>query len=103
MNSQNHPFLLSICIPTFERSAVLKETLESIVSDPIFQIPGKVEIVISDNVSKDDTKEVCEKFIALYPDRIKYVCLPFPQDGHINFQNALESSSGLFRKLHCIA
>ena len=60
-------FLLSVCIPTFERASFLKETLESIVSDPVFLENNKVEIVISDNVSKDDTKEVSRKFTELYP------------------------------------
>ena len=96
----NNSFLLSVCIPTFERVSFLKETLESIVCDPVFQETDKVEILISDNVSKDETKEVCRKFAELYPGKIKYVCLPFHQDGHINFRNALESSCGLFRKLH---
>lgn len=93
-------FLLSICIPTFERASLLEQTLQSIVSDPIFRETDKVEIVISDNVSKDDTKKVCQKFTGLYPGKIKYVRLPFPRDGHVNFRNALESSNGLFRKLH---
>ncbi|MBR2363663.1 MAG: glycosyltransferase family 2 protein [Lentisphaeria bacterium] len=93
-------FLLSICIPTFERACLLEKTLESIVREPVFQETNKVEIVVSDNVSKDDTAEVCRRFIQAFPGKIKYICLPFHQDGHINFRNALESSRGLFRKLH---
>lgn len=92
--------LLSICIPTFERSFFLEETLKSITCEEIFQNTGKIEIIISDNVSKDDTKKIAEKYVKKFPGKVKYVSLPFPQDGHINFRNALENSTGHFCKLH---
>lgn len=96
----NKEVLLSICIPTFERESYLEETLKSITSDASFQNTHKAEIIISDNASKDGTKLLGEKYVKAFPGKIKYVALPFHQDGHINFQNALENSSGLFCKLH---
>ena len=43
-------FTLSICIPTFNRVDLLQKTLESVVRENSFR-EGKVEVVVSDNVS----------------------------------------------------
>ncbi len=55
--------LLSICIPTYNRASYLKNCLDGIVAQ-FGEIPVKnlVEIVISDNASEDNTKEIVEKF-----------------------------------------
>jgi abequosyltransferase len=54
---------LSICIPTFNRSKYIAELLDSIVeeNDP------DLEIIISDDASTDDTKEV----VGMFNGRIK--------------------------------
>ena len=57
--------LLSICIPTYNRSLYLKKSLDSIVSQNEF-LDGTVEIVISDNASTDDTREVVEAYLEKY-------------------------------------
>ena len=56
--------LLSICIPTYNRAEYLVGALENIISDPAFD--ERVEIVISDNASTDDTENVVGYFIKLY-------------------------------------
>lgn len=57
--------LLSICIPTYNRSQYLKETIDSIIGQEEFKSEN-VEIVISDNCSTDDTEIVCKKYIEQY-------------------------------------
>lgn len=53
--------LLSICIPTYNRSACLRECLESLlVSARGYE--DRIEIVISDNASTDDTSDVVSEF-----------------------------------------
>ena len=69
---QNTTPLLSICIPTFNRSAYLKNTLESITNEDIFQNSNLVEIVISDNNSSDDTEKICLDFINRFNEKITY-------------------------------
>ncbi|MFB5269396.1 glycosyltransferase [Paenibacillus enshidis] len=59
------PFL-SICIPTYNRSANLEACLQSIVSQ-LHSCYVPVEVLISDNASTDNTAEVAAKFSALYP------------------------------------
>lgn len=48
------PIRLSICIPTYNRALYLRETLNCIIS----QCDDSIEIVVSDNGSKDNTNEV---------------------------------------------
>lgn len=66
----NEKPLLSICIPTYNRSKYLKKSLDSIVTQNEF-LNGSVEIVISDNASTDDTKEVVTPYLEKY-DNVYY-------------------------------
>ena len=64
--------LLSLCIPTYNRAGYLKECLDSIVSQfkdkNIFR---RVEIIISDNNSRDQTQELVKQYRRKYPN-IRY-------------------------------
>lgn len=62
--------LLSLCIPTYNRSQYLKKSIDSIICQQEF-LDGKVEIVISDNASEDDTREVVDVYLKKY-DNIFY-------------------------------
>lgn len=53
--------ILSICIPTYNRSAYLRECLESVVSSAK-EYEEQVEVVISDDASSDDTAAVINEF-----------------------------------------
>jgi glycosyltransferase domain-containing protein len=53
---------LSICIPTYNREAYLRNALSHCERDFDFDFP--YEIVISDNASTDNTTQVVEEFIA---------------------------------------
>lgn len=89
--------LVSICIPTFNRSSQLEKTLKSIVVQPEFKT-GKVEVVISDNASTDNTEEVSRKYADEYKN-IRY----FRNRQNVmdeNFPLALSRATGLLRKLN---
>ena len=58
-------YLVSICIPTYNRAEYLKKTLETIVVQEPF-LNKKVEVVISDNASTDATEEICSAFFQKY-------------------------------------
>ena len=90
--------ILSICIPTKNRSAILEKALENISSDEIFVNTDKVEIVISDNCSDDNTQNICLKYKSMFPDKINYVRQEFDiQDK--NFIEVLNYSKGKYIKL----
>lgn len=91
-------YLLSICIPTYNHATELKSVLKRIVGLPAFQNNPDVEVVISDNASTDDTQKVCESFVRLNPDRIRY----FRNQKNVfdrNFECVLSRGRGKFLKL----
>jgi abequosyltransferase len=53
--------LLSICIPTYNRAEVLEDTLNSLFSNPEFD-ENKIEVIVSDNCSTDNTAKVIAKY-----------------------------------------
>lgn len=88
--------LLSICIPTYNRSKYLKKSIESIISQKEF-LEHMVEIIISDNASEDDTKTVATFFAQKY-DNILY----FRNDENVqdrNFPIVLSEANGILRRL----
>ena len=58
--------LLSICIPTYNRSEYLRECLSSVLTSVAGHERG-IEIVISDNASTDDTVDIIHSFQINYP------------------------------------
>lgn len=88
--------LVSICIPTYNRVNNLEKTIESIVNKNEF-LNGKVELVISDNNSTDNTENLCNKYKKY--DNFKY----YKNDKNLideNFYLVLKRGNGVFRKLH---
>lgn len=57
---------LSILIPTFNRSALLKQTLDTVLAQG--SLLQSVEVIISNDCSKDDTRDVVENFKREHPD-----------------------------------
>lgn len=52
-----HP-TISICIPTFNRAALLDQTLQSVAN----QTKKPYEVIIVDNASSDNTEEIVQKY-----------------------------------------
>ena len=88
-------YLLSICIPTYNRASLLRVTLENLygqLNDQGFL--NCVEIVVSDNASTDNTSAVVDGF----RDRlnISYSKNKENLGYEVNFSRALSLSSGRF-------
>jgi len=99
MNDKNNEVLLSICIPTYNRAKQLDTTLKSIISQNIFINTNKIEIVISDNCSTDETSLIVNKYILNFPNKIIYS----RNDIDIvdrNFEKVLSLGTGFFLKLN---
>jgi abequosyltransferase len=89
MNSK----ILSICIPTYNRSQILDETLKKLFSNPDFD-KNIIEVIVSDNCSTDRTKEV----VLRYPE-VKY----FRNNKNESFYNlttVLSYATGTYIKLY---
>lgn len=89
--------LVSICIPTYNRSVQLKKTIESIVKQPEF-ISGKAEIVISDNASEDNTEFVGREYAEKYENILYFRNAENIRDK--NFPLVLSRANGVLRKLN---
>jgi glycosyltransferase involved in cell wall biosynthesis len=62
----DNPVLLSICIPTFNRSEYLRVMLEALLPQ-VAEVGSRVEVWVSDNASTDDTPKVVEQASRLGP------------------------------------
>ena len=90
--------VLSICIPTKNRTHFLRETLLKITNDDFFLSSDKVELVISDNCSDDSTQSLCEFYASKFPNKVRY----FRQPVDIldkNFIEVLKLAKGKYAKL----
>lgn len=88
--------LLSICIPTYNRAEYLVESIESIIHQAEFK-NKQVEIIIADNASTDNTKDVVKQYVDLY-DNIHY----YRNDENINNDNfpfVISKANGVLRRL----
>ncbi len=86
---------LSICIPTYNRAAYLEKCLEAIVTQEGFD--HRVEVVISDNCSTDNTQAVGMKYQTEYKNIHYFRNSENLRDA--NFPLSLRRASGALRKL----
>ena len=60
--------LISVIIPSYNRANTVGETIESIVAQ---QVDADIEIVIGDDCSTDNAREVLEQYRQRHPDIIR--------------------------------
>ncbi|MBU3632851.1 glycosyltransferase [Polynucleobacter sp. AP-Feld-500C-C5] len=61
---------ISVCITTYNHSQFIEQTLESVLNQ---QVNFPVEIIISDDCSKDSTKEILSRYQLKYPGLVKTI------------------------------
>jgi len=91
--------VLSICIPTCNRSTFLDNTLTQLSREDAFRNTDDVEIVVLDNGSTDDTEDVCRRFKKAFGDKISYFRRQEDAGGG-NGMAALGLANGRFAKLN---
>ena len=64
----NDKILISVIIPSYNRANTVGETIESIVAQ---KVDADIEIVIGDDCSTDNAREVLEQYRQKYPDIIR--------------------------------
>ena len=85
---QNHG-LVSIITPTWNSARFICETIQSVQS----QTYQNWEMIISDDCSTDNTREVIEPYLK-EDSRIKYICNPKNSGAAITRNNALKVAQG---------
>jgi glycosyltransferase involved in cell wall biosynthesis len=79
--------LISLIVPTRERSSYLRESLQTAIRIP----DSQVEILVSDNASLDDTRDVVER---VGDPRVRYANTGKRVSMRQNFEFALNTSRG---------
>ncbi|WP_321952703.1 glycosyltransferase [Paraburkholderia bannensis] len=97
---QTGNILLSLCIPTYNRAAVLKTTLESIVTQEAFLATDEIEVVIADNCSSDNTAALVTEYVQRFPGKFVFHQNEVNIGPEKNFQLVLSKARGQFLKLH---
>ncbi|HBA61031.1 MAG TPA: hypothetical protein DCZ92_09470 [Elusimicrobia bacterium] len=64
--------LLTFAIPTYNGAEYLKGAIDSILNEVLAKKIDDIEILISDNCSRDATGEISEKYQAQYPGLVRY-------------------------------
>ncbi len=81
--------LLSICIPTYNRSGFIGKTIESIVP----QLTEDVELLVVDGASTDNTQEVMQRYLK-ESNRIRYVRLEKKGGVDQDYDQSVELAQG---------
>lgn len=89
--------LLSICIPTYNRAHYLKDCLISIQTqfDENKDLLDLVEVVISDNASTDNTKEVAQSYAPIF-NNFLYVSSEKNVGFDLNIVNVITNATGKY-------
>lgn len=84
---------LSICIPTYNRAPFLDALLTSIASQDVDF--GLVEVVVSDNASTDDTRQIATQ----HQDQglpVRYFCNETNEGADRNYLHSVERATGTY-------
>lgn len=92
MTTENNP-LVSICIPTFNGEAYLKECLRSAIN----QTYKNIEIIVSDDASKDGTLQIINDIKSKTEIPI-YIFKHQPNGIGANWNNCIKNANGQYLK-----
>lgn len=89
--------LVSICIPTYNRAAMVEAAIRSALA----QTYEHVRVVVIDNHSTDGTVKLLEYFQSAHPDRFRFVVNDENIGLHGNFQRCVDLAEGPYFKILC--
>lgn len=92
-NECKSPFF-SVCIPTFNTGHLIGEAIQSVLDNTFTDY----EIIVSDNCSTDNTKEVVDSF---QDDRIVYFCNPKNVGMYPNVTLCSQRATGKYIQILC--
>ena len=82
---------ISIGLPVFNGERFLKKTIDSILSQTFFDF----ELIISDNASTDNTKNICQDYV-IKDNRVRYFRRSQNNGFCDNYKFVLQRSNGIF-------
>ncbi|OGU16580.1 MAG: hypothetical protein A2076_02575 [Geobacteraceae bacterium GWC2_53_11] len=87
---------VSVCIPTYNYSRFIADSIESVLAQTFTDF----ELIIVDNCSEDDTREVVAPFLQR-DNRVTYICNETNVGMVNNWNKCLELAKGEYIKLLC--
>lgn len=91
MNEKFEPGLVSVIIPVYNAGKIISQTIDSVLA----QTYKKIEIVVVDDYSLDNSREVIEKYQAEHPE-ITLFCLGENSGAGATRNKALELAKGQY-------
>lgn len=88
-NDNLEPLKLSICIATFNRGKFIGDTLDSI----LIQLDPRVELIVVDGASPDNTPEVMAQYLSRFPE-IRYYREPENSGVDADYDKAVGYAKG---------
>jgi len=64
--------IFSIIIPTYNNGQYISETIDSLIHQTI-GFADHFQVIIVDDGSTDNTREISEQYVSRYPDNIEYI------------------------------
>lgn len=64
--------LFSIVMPVYNSGSYLREAIESII-DQTINFEKNIEIILVENNSTDNSKNICEEYATAFPNNIKII------------------------------
>jgi glycosyltransferase involved in cell wall biosynthesis len=84
--------LVSVYIPTRNRSGLLRRAIDSVLE----QTYGEIEILVCDEASEDDTPEVMADYMHRYPGKFTYLRNDTPQGACRARNRCIEHATGTY-------
>ena len=79
-------FKFSIIVSTHNSSAGIEKTLNSLINQTL-DFKENIEAIIIDNNSIDSTESICKRFIAQYPENIRFIKNTYPIAKNLGLEN----------------
>ncbi len=81
---------VSVCMITFNHGSYIEQAIEGVLSQ---HTDFSFELIISDDISSDNTREICQRYYKRYPDKIR---LLFRENNLGIFDNFFQTISCAF-------
>jgi glycosyltransferase involved in cell wall biosynthesis len=89
----NDQMRISVIVPTFNRSNMLRDCIESLLNQTLD--PALYEVIIVDNNSKDATRETVNEYLGLERYNVRYVLEPRPGAHHARNMGAKSAHAAI--------
>ncbi|HEX6284900.1 MAG TPA: glycosyltransferase family A protein, partial [Pyrinomonadaceae bacterium] len=81
---------ISIVIPTYNRSALLRDAVKSVLAQ---ESDDTFEVVVIDNNSQDDTRDAVHSLMEQHPEELRYILEPKQGNAHAR-NRGIEAARG---------